>query len=57
MRLRSPLGTSSEYVGAWGGRSAPEWEEVPTSEKERINLKYLTDGEFWYVINILLCYS
>ncbi|KAL7632514.1 UNVERIFIED_CONTAM: hypothetical protein RMT77_017177 [Armadillidium vulgare] len=47
VRLRSPLGTSSEYIGAWGGRTAPEWEEVPTSEKERLNLKYLTDGEFW----------
>lgn len=46
VRLRTPLGTSVEYLGAWG-RSAPEWDEVPPHEKERLNLKYMPDGEFW----------
>ncbi|CAL4082230.1 unnamed protein product [Meganyctiphanes norvegica] len=46
VRLRSPVGTSVEYLGAWG-RNAQEWEEVPNKEKERLNLKYMPHGEFW----------
>ncbi|KAG7164597.1 Calpain-C-like, partial [Homarus americanus] len=46
VRLRTPLGTNVEYLGAWG-RTAPEWDEVPPHEKERLNLKYMPDGEFW----------
>ncbi|KAK4292712.1 hypothetical protein Pmani_034540 [Petrolisthes manimaculis] len=46
VRLRTPLGTSVEYLGAWG-REGPEWESVQPREKERLNLKYLADGEFW----------
>ncbi|XP_076040187.1 calpain C isoform X2 [Oratosquilla oratoria] len=47
VRLRSPLGTSSEYLGAWAGRNSSEWDDVPPLEKERINYKHLVDGEFW----------
>ncbi|XP_068232598.1 calpain-C [Palaemon carinicauda] len=46
VRMRTPVGTSAEYLGAWG-RSTPEWDEVPPNEKERLNLKYKPDGEFW----------
>lgn len=46
VRLRTPLGTSVEYLGAWGNEG-PEWESVQPREKERLNLKYLADGEFW----------
>lgn len=46
VRMRTPVGTSAEYLGAWG-RSAPEWDEIPPNEKERLNLKYTPDGEFW----------
>ncbi|XP_066982446.1 calpain-C [Macrobrachium rosenbergii] len=46
VRMRTPVGTSAEYLGAWG-RSTPEWDEVPPNEKERLNLKYTPDGEFW----------
>lgn len=46
VRIRTPLGTTAEYLGAWG-RGSPEWDTVPPREKERLNLKYMADGEFW----------
>lgn len=46
VRMRTPLGTTAEYLGAWG-RGSPEWDTVPPREKERLNLKYMADGEFW----------
>ena len=47
--MKSPLGTTVEYLGAWSGRGSSEWDEVPPREKERLGLKYMTEGEFWYV--------
>ncbi|XP_047115178.1 calpain-C [Schistocerca piceifrons] len=46
VRLRNPLGPGGEYVGAWA-RDSPEWDEVPPSEKERLNVRHMGEGEFW----------
>lgn len=45
VKLRNPLGQSSEYVGAWCTESS-EWSEVTQPEQERILSKTLED-EFW----------
>lgn len=47
VRLRTPLGTSGEYLGSWRGRDAPEWDDVHQHERDRLNLKLTPEGEFW----------
>ncbi|KAF2347346.1 Peptidase C2 calpain large subunit domain III, partial [Trinorchestia longiramus] len=47
VKVRSPLGSCVEYLGSWGNRDSPEWDEVPPQERERLGLKHLVDGEFW----------
>lgn len=45
VKLRNPLGPSSEYIGPWS-RESPEWTDIEPHEHERLQLKTL-DGEFW----------
>ncbi|XP_046387998.1 calpain-C [Ischnura elegans] len=46
VRLRNPIGSGSEYVGAWS-RGSPDWDEVPGREKDRLAIRHMTDSEFW----------
>ncbi|XP_022241080.1 calpain-C-like [Limulus polyphemus] len=46
VRLRNPLGTSSDYVGSWSENSS-EWNEVSSEEKQIIMYRSFGDGEFW----------
>lgn len=45
IKIRNPLGQSSEYVGSWSIDS-PEWSDTPPQECERVQGK-LQEGEFW----------
>lgn len=47
VKLRNPLSTGGDYVGAWS-RDSAEWDEVPPHEKDRLGTRYTADGEFWY---------
>lgn len=49
IKVRNPLGTSTEYIGSWCFDS-PEWSEVTPQELERIKLK-TNEGEFWISYN------
>ncbi|XP_063237464.1 calpain-C isoform X3 [Bacillus rossius redtenbacheri] len=46
VKLRNPVGPGEEYVGAWS-REAPDWDELPPQEKERLATRHMGDGEFW----------
>ncbi|KAK7574346.1 hypothetical protein V9T40_011537 [Parthenolecanium corni] len=46
VKLRNPLSTGGDYVGAWS-RDSAEWDEVPPHEKDRLGTRYTADGEFW----------
>lgn len=46
VKLRNPLSTGGDYVGAWS-RDSTEWDEVPPPEKDRLGIRYTADGEFW----------
>ncbi|XP_076369958.1 calpain-C-like [Tachypleus tridentatus] len=46
VRLRNPLGTSSDYVGSWSQTSS-EWNEVLSEERQIVMYKSFGDGEFW----------
>lgn len=47
VKLRNPVDTSGDYIGAWS-RDSTEWEEIPPHEKDRLGIKHTTtDGEFW----------
>ena len=41
------MGPGGEYVGAWA-RDSMDWDEVPPQEKERLAVRHMGDGEFWY---------
>uniref|UniRef100_A0A3P9CJH7 Calpain 12 n=1 Tax=Maylandia zebra TaxID=106582 RepID=A0A3P9CJH7_9CICH len=45
LRLRNPWGFI-EYCGPWSDKGK-EWENVDPTEKERIEVKCVEDGEFW----------
>ncbi|XP_064485553.1 calpain-B-like isoform X4 [Ornithodoros turicata] len=46
VRLRNPWGYDYKWNGRWSDQS-PEWQSVPTSEKESMGLRFEADGEFW----------
>lgn len=47
VKLRNPVDTSDDYIGAWS-KDSMEWEEIPPHEKDRLGIKHTTtDGEFW----------
>lgn len=46
VRLRNPLGLSTDFIGSWRKESA-EWDRVSEEVKTRLNLKFLMEGEFW----------
>lgn len=46
VRLRNPLGLSTDFIGAWGKEST-EWNRVSEEIKSKLNLKYSIEGEFW----------
>ncbi|KAJ8943930.1 hypothetical protein NQ314_009594 [Rhamnusium bicolor] len=45
IKIRNPLGQSSEYIGSWCIDSS-EWSDIPPQEVERVQGK-LQEGEFW----------
>lgn len=49
MRCRNPWGDAHEWRGPWSDRSN-EWNEIDSREKQKIDLKFQADGEFWQVI-------
>ncbi|GAB6033052.1 hypothetical protein CHUAL_012668 [Chamberlinius hualienensis] len=46
IHLKNHMTIASEYVGPWA-RDSIEWDEVPNEEKERLNIKYASEGEIW----------
>lgn len=50
VRLRDPLGpaSGSEYCGAWA-RGAPDWDDLPAREQQRLGIERLPEGEFLLV--------
>ncbi|XP_013777811.1 calpain-C-like [Limulus polyphemus] len=46
IRLRNPLGATSEYVGNWS-RDCSQWDLLAPHERTRIKYKNLAEGEFW----------
>lgn len=48
VKLRNPLGPGGEYVGGWGGGGL-EWDEVPLVERDRLAIRNMAEGEFWFV--------
>jgi len=61
VKLKHPHYKISDWSGVWSNGSS-NWDEITCSEIERIGLKHLQEGEFWYegisdLIEILLCCS
>lgn len=46
IRIRNPWGNEAEWKGAWSDQS-PEWQFIPSEEKEEVGLTFDRDGEFW----------
>lgn len=53
VKLRNPLGPGGEYVGAWA-RDSVDWDEVPPHEKDRLSIRHIGEGEFWYDLSFPL---
>lgn len=45
IKIRNPLGSSSEYMGSWA-LDSPDWSEIPPADSERLQNK-CCEGEFW----------
>lgn len=43
IKLRNPLGTSSDYIGSWG-KDSMEWSRLTNDERKTLSCE---DGEFW----------
>lgn len=52
VKLRNPLGPGGEYIGAWA-RGGLEWDEVPIAERDRLAVRNMAEGEFWYFPRIV----
>ncbi|XP_015127147.1 calpain-C [Diachasma alloeum] len=46
VKLRNPLGPGGEYIGAWA-RGGLEWDDVPITERDRLAVRNMAEGEFW----------
>ncbi|CAL4077497.1 unnamed protein product [Meganyctiphanes norvegica] len=49
LRLRNPWGDESEWKGAWSDKSS-QWEKVSDEVKNKMDLTFDEDGEFWMSI-------
>jgi len=50
VRLRNPLGLSNDFIGSWK-KDSIEWNRVSDDVKNKLNLKYSIEGEFWMTYN------
>ena len=55
VRVRNPWGDKTEWNGQWSDRS-PEWKLVSDKEKEKLNLAFEHDGEFYMSQNDFMRY-
>jgi hypothetical protein len=39
----------SEYLGSWSKTSTAEWNQVSSLDLQALQIKSLSQGEFWYV--------
>lgn len=46
VRLRNPLGLSNDFIGSWN-KDSMEWKSVSDDTKNKLNMKYTIEGEFW----------
>lgn len=46
VKLRNPLGSGGEYIGAWS-RDSKSWDGVSAHDKETLGVRHAVEGEFW----------
>lgn len=46
LRLRNPWGDETEWKGLWSD-GCEEWNLIPSSERDKLQLSIAADGEFW----------
>ena len=50
VRLRNPSGLSNNFIGSWN-KDSIEWKSVSDDTKDKLNIKYNIEGEFWMTYN------